>query len=173
MIEQREAKYSSENCSDNFANEEVQTFFRELAHKHIPQNRAIMVGFRKGDAWVGATFANALNDMVVGQLFSAAPGPWMKFGLGNVSLCYEIEWAKENGFKHYDFGAGTEAYKERFGGELCHQYSSMQALTASGRMYMAALDQKNSARRMRRSLRGHLESLSRPKPASLPDQQSA
>ena len=97
----------------------------------------------------------------------------MKFGPGLVSLLYEIEWTREQGRKAYDFGAGTEPYKERFGGELCHQYSSMRALPASGRMYMAALDQNNRARLMRRSLRGHLESLSRPKPTSLPDQQSA
>ncbi|MEO0497334.1 MAG: hypothetical protein AAF141_08185, partial [Pseudomonadota bacterium] len=73
-----------------------------------------------------------------------------KFGLGNISLCYEIEWAKNHGFNAYDFGAGTESYKERFGGELCRQYSSIQALSSAGRIYLTALEHKNTARRLKR-----------------------
>ncbi|MEM1366101.1 MAG: GNAT family N-acetyltransferase [Pseudomonadota bacterium] len=173
MVIQRRTKFDAMGLKDNFANIEVQSFFRDLAKDYAPSDRALVLGFRAEGEWIASTFSNALGDMLVGQLFAAAPGPWMKHSPGNVSLCYEINWAKERGFKHYDFGAGIESYKERFGGELHQQYSSMKALTAAGQMYMAALDQKNRARRVKRSFRGHIENLSKLAPAVVTNRNSA
>ncbi|MCY1705556.1 GNAT family N-acetyltransferase [Pannonibacter sp. SL95] len=95
---------------------QAETLYRHLILQDDPHNRlhVVVISNDAGDIVSGAALLGGGNN-VNGSLIGISGPEWKRFSPGMVLILKIQDWAREKGFAYLNFGAGDQAYKEKFG----------------------------------------------------------
>lgn len=95
---------------------QAETLYRHLILADDPHNRlhVLVISNDAGDIVSGAALVGGGNN-VNGSLIGISGPEWKRYSPGMVLILKIQDWAREKGFAYLNFGAGDQAYKEKFG----------------------------------------------------------
>jgi len=158
MMVLREERFRSIGRQNSLKQDNRENFYRSLVGHPGAGNPTRVLVLKSDEEIVAAMVLFADDQSCNVILISIGSERWQKFSPGIVMFVQSVYWARDNGFRIYNFGTGLQAYKSRFGTVEQPTQRLLVPLTVTGWAAIRAL----KARKRTREILSRLTSKSEP-----------
>lgn len=148
LMVHREQRFNSLGRRNTLKQDNRENFYRALAAQPGRDNPLKVLAL-KTDTSIVAAVAMLVNEgHLNGILISIGAEQWHRYSPGMVMLVQSLYWARDNNMKIYNFGAGLQAYKSRFGATEQPTRRLLLPLNAKGWAAITAVKARQHAKEM-------------------------
>ncbi len=133
LLAERRERFEALGRRDLLADESYAAFYRSLIRPGEPESLAVMQALLVGGEIVATGYGLVYNE-AFHMIFPGFAGKgWRNYSPGLQLFLASMEWAADQGLKHYDFTIGDEGFKRDLGAEEHPLYEKLAALSHRGR----------------------------------------
>ncbi len=147
-IEQHQrARFAGRGCRYLLDQPHITNFYRTLAADGIAADSVVLTALMQGEEIVSALLGLKHNKSFVMVRLSSGDREWAHCSPGRLVIVRTMQMLQSQGFRHFDFSIGDQAYKRRLGAKPSPLFAFTGALSSRGWPLVAYDRAKDTIRR--------------------------